>query len=142
MLHVLKMTLDGQYQIANNSRNHSRAASADKPVQLASSNSAGNSLQYNALSLSPKRGTLHIPPRGLIDSDARLACEMTLEIMLHMFSWIPLTDASLFSMDLLETILLVCHLNDSLSVSVGSVGLQCMNELLTRKTVPGGMQVE
>ncbi|KAI3652032.1 hypothetical protein MP228_003335 [Amoeboaphelidium protococcarum] len=101
-------------------------------VQMALNLSSVNSRQ---LLTSP----ISITPRGQFDSESRELCVLTLDILVLIFTHIPLDTVSgqqCLNIYLLDTVFKLVHVNDSTSVEIGNAALSCISELLLRKFMP------
>ncbi|KAJ3292274.1 Exportin-6 [Borealophlyctis nickersoniae] len=105
-----------------------------------------HSLHLPSIGISPSKGGFPTTPvsstsgdtilhGGHISGDDALLCQLALDILHSLLAWIPLSD-TLHVPQVLTTIFKFVQLNDDSTVAMGSMGMTCLNELMSRNYVP------
>lgn len=95
-------------------------------------------LHMNALSAGGSSFQLCQSPRGTFDSETIEICRHALEILIQLFSWIPLVQN--VTLPVVNTILKYVQLNDAATVDLGKAAMSCVNEILARNCMPQEFQ--
>ncbi|KAJ3210303.1 Exportin-6 [Dinochytrium kinnereticum] len=97
----------------------------------------GDSPSRNVLAGMGGHGLGGVPvSSGQLDREATEVCSLSFNILLQLFSWIPLSENAVPAVDV---VLRYCQLCDDQTVELGTAAMSVVNEILSRNFVPNGV---